>query len=78
MLILGFFCFEYQPYQTICFDRNVMAYQVYVPHLGQATELVDAEKLVDYTSYYTTSSKSQTAVQVKYHLGDVRIAHQFK
>lgn len=62
---------EYQPFQTMHFDRNVMAYEVEVPHLAQATELVDAEKLVDFTSYYTTSSKSQTFVQVKYHLGDV-------
>lgn len=64
-------CLEYQPFQTMHFDRNVMAYVVEVPHLAQATELVDAEKLVDFTSYYTTSSKSQTFVQVKYHLGDV-------
>ena len=49
----------------------MMAYQVEVPHLAQATELVNAEKLVDFTSYYTISSKSQTFVQVKYHLGDV-------
>lgn len=65
------YCLEYQPFQTMHFDRNVMAYEVEVPHLAQATELVDAEKLVDFTSYYTTSSKSQTFVQVKYHLGDV-------
>ena len=69
------FCFEYQPFQTICFDRNIMAYQVEVPHFAQATELVDAEKLVDYTSYYTISSNSQTCVQVKYHLGDVIELH---
>ena len=55
------FGFEYQPFQTICFDRNIMAYQVEVPRSAQATELVDAEKLVDYTSYYTISSKSQTS-----------------
>ena len=65
------YCLEYQPFQTIHFDRNMMAYQVEVPHLAQATELVNAEKLVDFTSYYTISSKSQTFVQVKYHLGDV-------
>ena len=65
------YCLEYQPFQTIHFDRNMMAYQVEIPHLAQATELVNAEKLVDFTSYYTISSKSQTFVQVKYHLGDV-------
>lgn len=65
------YCLEYQPFQTICFDKNVMAYQVEVPHLAQATELVDAEKLVDFTSYYTICNKGQTYVQVRYHLGDV-------
>lgn len=65
------YCLEYQPFQTIHFDRNVMAYQVDIPHLAQATELVDADKLVDFTSYYTIRSKSQTFVQVKYYLGDV-------
>ena len=34
------YCLEYQPFQTVCFNRNVMAYQVEVPHLAQATELV--------------------------------------
>lgn len=52
-----------------------MAYQVEVPHLAQATELVDAEKLVDFTSYYTISRKGQTYVQVKYYLGDVMELH---
>lgn len=65
------YCLEYQPFQTIHFVRNVMAYQVEVPHLAKATEFVDAEKLVDFTSYYTISSKGQTFVPVKYHLGDV-------
>ncbi len=65
------YCLECQPFQTIHFDRKVIVYQVEVPHLAQTTELVDAEKLVDFTSYYTISSKSQTFVQVKYHLGDV-------
>lgn len=71
----SFYCLEYQPFQTIGFDRSVMAYQVEVPHLAQATELVDVEKLVDFTSYYTISSRSQTYVQVKYHLGDVMELH---
>lgn len=65
------YCLEYQPFQTINFDRSVMAYQVEIPHLAQATELVDAEKMVDCTPYYTTSSKGQTFVQIKYYLGDV-------
>ena len=54
------YCLEYQTFQIITFDKKVMAYQVEVPHLAQATELVDAEKLVDLTSHYTISNKSQT------------------
>lgn len=65
------YCLEYQPFQTIHFDRSVMAYQVEIPHLAQATELVNAEKLVDFSPYYTTSCKDQTFVQIKYYLGDV-------
>jgi hypothetical protein len=51
-----------------------MAYQVQRSHLVQAN-LVDAEKLVDCTSYYTISIKSQTYVEVKYHLEDVMAMH---
>jgi len=64
-LTLGFIVWN------IHFDRNVVAYQVEVPHLAQATELVNAEKLVDFTPYYTTRSKGQIFVQIKYYLGDV-------
>jgi hypothetical protein len=71
LLILGFIV---QPFQTIHFDRNAMAYQVQRSHLVQAN-LVDAEKLVDCTSYYTISIKSQTYVEVKYHLEDVMAMH---
>lgn len=39
------YCLEYQPFQTVHFVRNIMAYQA--PHLTQATEFVYAEKLVD-------------------------------
>ena len=66
-------CLEYQPFQTTCFDRNVMAYQAEVPHLAQATELADAEKLVNCTSYYTISSKSQTYL-ISSHLIFVRLS----
>ena len=73
------FCFEYQPFQTICFDRNIMAYQVEVPHLGQATELVDAEKLVDYTSNYTNQQQEANLGPGKIpSWGCNRIAQQFK
>lgn len=46
-----------------------MTYQIEVQHFAQATELVDAEKLVDLTSYYTISNKRQ--IKVKYYLGDL-------
>ena len=72
------YCFEYQPFHfisTTCFDRNVMAYQVEVPHLAQGTELADAERLVDSTSYYTISSRRQTYVPIKYYVEDVMKLH---
>ena len=50
------YCFEYQQFLTIHFNLNVMAYQVNVPHLAQTTELVDAEKQADLTSYYSTGN----------------------
>jgi len=28
---------EYQPFQTVCFNSNVMAYRIEVPHRAQAT-----------------------------------------
>ena len=52
-----------------------MDYQVKVPHLAHATELADAERLVDSTSYYTISSKRQTYVQIKYYVEDVMKLH---
>lgn len=72
----SFYCFEYQPYDTLHLNRDFLAYEVDVPNLAQATELVDAEKLVDFTSYYSFSFKSSMYVPVKYYLGDVIALHR--
>lgn len=65
------YCFEYQLYETLGWNRNLLAYEVAVPNLAQATELIDAEKLVDYASYYPISLKSSFYVLTKYNLDDV-------
>lgn len=64
------YCFEYQLYETVGWNQDLLAYEVAVPNLAQATELTEAEKLVDYTSYYTVSFKSSTYVLTKYNLDD--------
>ncbi|KAL2076343.1 hypothetical protein ACEWY4_028044 [Coilia grayii] len=69
------YCLEFQPFYTVRFDAHFMAYEVEVPSLAEATEIVDAEKLVDFTSYYTASTNGKTYVLVKYHLGDVIKLH---
>ena len=46
------YCFESQLYETVGWNRDLVAYEVAVPNLAQATESIDAEKLVDHTSYY--------------------------
>lgn len=76
MVNSSFYCFEYQPYDTLHLNRDFLAYEVDVPNLAQATELVDAEKLVDFTSYYSFSFKSSMYVPVKYYLGDVIALHR--
>ena len=56
-----------------------MAYQVEGPHFAQATELVDAEKLVDYTSNYTNQQQEANLGPGKIpSWGCNRIAQQFK
>lgn len=37
------YCFEYQLYETLGLNRDLLAYEVAVPNLAQATELIDAE-----------------------------------
>ncbi|KAM7380069.1 hypothetical protein PAMP_003389 [Pampus punctatissimus] len=65
------YCFEYQLYDIVGWNRDLLAYEVAVPNLAQATEFIDAEKLVDHTSYYPVNFKNTTYVLTKYYLGDV-------
>ena len=44
---------------------------VAVPNLAQATEVIDAEKLIDYTSYFPINFKNGVYVLTKYNLDDV-------
>ena len=32
------YCFEFQQHDTICFDRDYMAYKIEIPNMAQATE----------------------------------------
>lgn len=49
MVDSSLYCFEYQLYETLGLNRDLLAYEVAVPNLAQGTELIDAEKLVDHT-----------------------------
>lgn len=63
-------CFEIQPYNTVCFDKDFMSYKVEVPYLAQANELVTVDNLVDFTSYCTFCNNENMYVPVKYSLTD--------
>lgn len=65
------YCFEYHINETLCFNRDLLAYEVAVPDLVQATELIEAEKLLDHTSYDSISFKNSVFVPMKYNLEDV-------
>lgn len=65
------YCFEYQLYETVVYNRNLLAYEVVVPNVAQATEVIDAEKLIDYTSYFPISLKDDVYVLTKYNIDDV-------
>lgn len=65
------YCFEYQLYETLDLNRDLLAYEVSVPNLAQATEFIDAEKLIDHTSYYLISFNNSAYVLTKYNLDDV-------
>lgn len=65
------YCFECQVYNTVCFSREFASYEIEVPNLAQATEIVDADQIVDYTSYYALSFKNRTYIPLKYYLRDV-------
>ena len=70
------YCFEFMPYNTICYDRDYMAYQIEIPNLAQATELVSVDNLVDFTPYYSFTHKDMVYVPMKYYLGDVIGLHK--
>ncbi|KAK0141790.1 hypothetical protein N1851_020546 [Merluccius polli] len=71
--VFGFIKNIYVLYETMGWNRDLLAYEVAVPNLAQATQLIDAEKLVDHTSYYPVSFKNTTYVLTKYYLGDVAV-----
>lgn len=52
------YCLEYQLNKTLRLNRNLCAFEVAVTTLAMATELINTEKLVDRTSYYPVSFKS--------------------
>lgn len=51
------YCFELQQHNNVCYDRNYMAYTIEVPNMAQATELITADNLVDFTPYYSYTHK---------------------
>ena len=65
----SFVAFETMRYETLHFDKDLMAYKVTLPVLAQATEL--AHKLIDYTSYFSVTFKESVFVPIKYNLSDI-------
>lgn len=65
--------FEFQRYETLNFNQELLAYEVAVPILAQATEFV--HELIDYTSYFSVSFRESEFVPIKYSLCDI-IAHR--
>ncbi|XP_051797996.1 uncharacterized protein LOC110970637 [Acanthochromis polyacanthus] len=69
------YCFELQPYTTICFDRDYMAYKTEIPNIAQGNEFISSDQMVDYTPYYSYKHNDGTYVLLKYDLGDVIEIH---
>lgn len=69
MINSSFIAFEYQRYETLNLNQDLLAYEVAVPTLAQATELV--HELIDYTSYFSISFKESVFVPAKYSLCDI-------
>lgn len=61
--------FEYQRYETLNWDENLLAYEVSVPALAQATEL--AHELIDHTSYYSVNYRESNFIPIQYSLRDI-------
>lgn len=69
----SFITFEYQRYETLNLSPDLLAYEVAVPYVAQATEFV--KELIDYISYFPVCFKDSTFVAIKYSLNDI-IAHR--
>lgn len=69
----SFVAFEHQSYETLNLNQDLLAYEVAVPTLAQATELV--HELIDYTSYFSIIFKATVFVPIKHSLCDI-IAHR--
>lgn len=57
---LTLYCFEFQAYNTVCFDKYCLSYKVEVPNLVQATELLNVENCFDFPPYYTFCNRNGT------------------
>ena len=53
-----------------------MVYTIEIPNMAQATELITADSLVDFTRYYSYTHKDVTYVPTKYYPGDVLGLHR--
>ena len=62
------YCLELQQHNTHCYDRDYMAYTIEIPQMAQATELMYADNLVDFTPYYCFTHKGMEYIPMKYYL----------
>ena len=65
------FCCEYQIYDTLDFNQDLLSYEIAVPNAALATEFIDMEKLPDYTAYHSVPFHDKMYVSRKYDLTDV-------
>lgn len=73
----SYYLFDYQPYDTLGLNRDLLAYEVAVPNLAHAPKLVYKERLIDFTSYYSLTFKSSMYAPMKHYLGDVLARHSY-
>ena len=52
------FFFEIQPYETVAFRKDLHCYEVVIPNLAQANEVID-EDIVDFTAYHIVPFQGQ-------------------
>lgn len=65
------FTCEFQVFDTLEFNKDLLSYEVSIPNAAQATELINFDKLLDYTAYYPFHFNGKTFVLRKYDLTDV-------